>query len=302
MNYTKDGNSISFNTIYNTDCFEILKNIKDNSIDFICTDPPYKDNNGTNKLNHKIQTSFDINLLMSEFYRILKHNNFLAFFGQMPLIVDWYLAAIQNNFKFKKDIIWNKINANMQSKNQLGNSHELIYIFTKGEKSFVNVSGDYDYVTAANINGNIQTTAGLIRKMGYLKAKVNGVEQKTNRNSVNGNDDIYNRDCKYNYNNQFITNKSNYKTIWSFLPHNKEHRNPLNGQIKHPTVKSIDLMERLLDLCSKENDIILDPFLGSGTTAIAAVNTNRQIIGCEIFEDYFELIKTRLNKLNTNLF
>jgi site-specific DNA-methyltransferase (adenine-specific) len=56
----------------------------------------------------------------------------------------------------------------------------------------------------------------------------------------------------------------------------------------HPTQKSLPLFEDIIKKHSNENDVILDTFLGSGTTAIAAKNTNRQFKGCEISKEYYD--------------
>ena len=58
----------------------------------------------------------------------------------------------------------------------------------------------------------------------------------------------------------------------------------------HPTQKSLLLFEDLIKKHSNENDIILDTFLGSGTTAIACKNTNRKFKGCELSKEYFDKI------------
>ena len=62
----------------------------------------------------------------------------------------------------------------------------------------------------------------------------------------------------------------------------------------HPTVKPIALMEYLIKLVSRENAVILDPFLGSGTTAIACLKLNRKIIGIEKEEEYVKIAKARI--------
>ncbi len=62
----------------------------------------------------------------------------------------------------------------------------------------------------------------------------------------------------------------------------------------HPTVKPIKLMEYLIKLVSKENAVILDPFLGSGTTAIACLKTNRKFIGIEKESDYVKIAEARI--------
>jgi len=62
----------------------------------------------------------------------------------------------------------------------------------------------------------------------------------------------------------------------------------------HITVKPLQLMEHLIKLFSKEGALIVDPFLGSGTTALACKNTNRRCIGIELNEEYYEICKSRL--------
>lgn len=65
----------------------------------------------------------------------------------------------------------------------------------------------------------------------------------------------------------------------------------------HPTQKPVSLCEYFIKTYSNEGDIILDPFIGSGTTAVAAVNTGRKYIGFEQDDKYFDTTKNRLEKL-----
>ena len=62
----------------------------------------------------------------------------------------------------------------------------------------------------------------------------------------------------------------------------------------HPTVKPIELMSYLIILGSRENDVVLDPFLGSGTTAISCVINDRQYIGIELNSEYYDISKSRI--------
>jgi len=78
------------------------------------------------------------------------------------------------------------------------------------------------------------------------------------------------------------------KSIWTF---NAESAR----RVGHPAPFPIDLPYRLIQLYSFTTDIILDPFMGSGTTAIAALKSNRNYIGFEIKEEYIELIKKRVS-------
>lgn len=75
------------------------------------------------------------------------------------------------------------------------------------------------------------------------------------------------------------------------------------GNKLHPTEKPIDLLEIFIKTSSKENDVVLDMFAGSGSTAIACINTNRNYIGFELDKKYYDIAKNRINKhiLDNNL-
>lgn len=62
----------------------------------------------------------------------------------------------------------------------------------------------------------------------------------------------------------------------------------------HPCQKNIKMLEELIKRHSNENDTILDPFMGSGSTGVACINTNRNFIGYELDENYFKIAKERL--------
>ena len=65
----------------------------------------------------------------------------------------------------------------------------------------------------------------------------------------------------------------------------------------HPTQKPSELIQMLIEQYSNEGDIILDPFLGSGTTAVACVNTNRHYIGFELDKGYYDIACKRLDEV-----
>jgi len=69
----------------------------------------------------------------------------------------------------------------------------------------------------------------------------------------------------------------------------------------HPTEKPERLLERIILIGSRENDTILDPFMGSGTTGVVAKRLNRNFIGIEIDENYYEIAKKRINSTSTEL-
>lgn len=72
------------------------------------------------------------------------------------------------------------------------------------------------------------------------------------------------------------------------------------GETKHPTEKPISLFKHLILVNSLENDIVLDPFFGSGTTGIAALQLNRRFVGIEIDPEYVKIAEERIEKIQTN--
>ncbi|GHV06392.1 hypothetical protein FACS1894217_04970 [Clostridia bacterium] len=82
------------------------------------------------------------------------------------------------------------------------------------------------------------------------------------------------------------------KTVW---------HQPINAQDKkrygHPTIKPLNIIETLIQNSSRPEDVILDPFLGSGTTAVAAVKSGRHYIGYELDSKYFDIACARLDEV-----
>ena len=79
---------------------------------------------------------------------------------------------------------------------------------------------------------------------------------------------------------------ANHNNVWKSTGRN-------NGK-QHPTQKPIDLMTRIIKTSSKEDGVILDPFMGSGSTGVACVNTNRNFIGIELDPTYFDISQKRI--------
>ena len=73
-------------------------------------------------------------------------------------------------------------------------------------------------------------------------------------------------------------------------------------RVKHPAPFPEELPHRLINLYSFENDIVLDPFMGSGTTAVAAVKNKRRYIGYELSEEYIHIANNRITNIGKSLF
>ena len=102
-----------------------------------------------------------------------------------------------------------------------------------------------------------------------------------------------NQKSKHTFNYELMKQFSNGKqmrNVWEISP--PQPKEKTHG--KHPTQKPLKLLERILLASTNEGDIVLDPFNGSGTTAIAAVRLNRKYLGIEISEEYLDLTIKRL--------
>ena len=67
----------------------------------------------------------------------------------------------------------------------------------------------------------------------------------------------------------------------------------------HPTEKPVDLLKYLIEKSTNEGDVVLDPFMGSGSTGVACKELNRNFIGIELDENYFDIAKERINNLES---
>lgn len=80
------------------------------------------------------------------------------------------------------------------------------------------------------------------------------------------------------------------KSVWQIAPPSKEEKR--FG--KHPTQKPLALVERCVQAASNIGDLVFDPFMGSGTTGVAALRNGRKFCGCEMEKEYFDLASERL--------
>ena len=133
------------------------------------------------------------------------------------------------------------------------------------------------------------------------------------------------RDCKVEFiiwhkpnamplfNNKYLTDKEYclyFKKSGYCQPENYQaaktvYEIPINIKDKkkygHPTIKPLEIIENLVRNSSHEGDIILDPFIGSGTTAVASIKNNRQYIGMELNEEYYKIALKRIKEIENKV-
>ena len=254
---------LEINKIYNEDCLEGMKKINDKSIDMILCDLPYG-----NFTACKWDTIIPFEPLWEQYERIIKDNGIVALFGSQPFTT----AIISSNLKmFKYCWYWKKSKPNgwQHSKNKPMTAIEEICIFSKAPMGHVNQLGDkrmrYNPQGITSI-GNKKVTA--VAHGAMMGARLNQIGKE-------------------------------YEAFTGF-PHNVlEYANVIGKQALHPTQKPTDLLEYLINTYTYKNEIILDNCMGSGTTAIACINTNRNYIGFEKDTTYYNLAEKRIeNALN----
>lgn len=244
------------------DCLELMKKIPDKSIDMILCDLPY----GTTACKWDNVIPFD--LLWGGYNRIIKDNGAIILFGSEPFSSKLRLS---NLGMYKYDWIWCKSRALgfTNAKNKPMNKHENISVFSRG--------------TCANGSNNkmIYNPQGLIE----LNKIVCGIKECKADSAEGGH-----KFARKSHKKEYIQRFTNYPN--QLLYFNNE------GKTIHPTQKPVALLEYLIKTYTNDGELVLDNCMGSGSTGVACINTNRNFIGMELDDKYFSIAKERIEKAN----
>lgn len=290
MEEKRDTTAINLNTICNEDCLEGMKRIPNGSVDCILTDPPY-----LYLKNQKLDRMFDEKAFFSECKRVLKKDAFIVLFGRGTSFYRWNCMLADMGFTFKEEIIWDKINTTSPLL-ALSRKHETISIHSVGNKHIFRSKIPYEEIRRIDdpkLVGDAKRIVSYIKNNDADKIKEeinNGLvynRKKTHKSHVSTQSGFNSSDRVMSCIDS-IKNGCNERDIISIL---RDHYSAI-----HPTQKPVRLLERLLKLTSEEGDIILDPFSGSGSTALACINTNRNYIGYEIDKEYYDLSMDRIKR------
>ena len=242
------------------DCLELMKNIPDKSIDMILCDLPY----GTTAC--KWDTIIPFEPLWDQYKRIIKDNGAIVLTATQPFTS----ALVMSNIgMFKYEWIWEKKNAPNypHAKNMPLKITEEILVFSKN-----------------NVGHASQLKE---KRMNYFPQGVEQCSYTRKGNCGKTNEDLYIRPSHNGI--RTITTKNYPKNILKF---DYDYKYQI-----HPTQKPVHLFEYLIKTYTNEGDLVLDNCMGSGTTAIACINTNRNYICMEKDEGYFEKAQNRINEL-----
>lgn len=251
------------NNIHLGDSSEILKNIKDNSIDLVVTSCPYdnlRNYNGIGKSwNH---TKFQE--IAKELVRVIKDGGVIVWNvndktengSETGTSFRQALYFMELGLNLNDTMIWKKTNSLPQVKQpRYSQDFEYMFVFSKGKPKTFNpimvpckCAGQLYDSTCKNIGGE------------------HGRTHKT-----------------------FSINKEKVDSnVWEFAV--------AQNKTSHPAVFPLELPLRHIKTWTNEGDVVLDPFIGSGTTALAAIQLKRQYIGIEMSEEYYNICLNRIKE------
>lgn len=241
---------MELNKIYNQDCLDGMKTIKDKSVDMILCDLPY----GTTK--NKWDSIIPLDELWAHYSRVIKDNGAIVLTAQTPFDK---VLGVSNLKMLKYEWIWEKTSAtgHLNAKKMPMKAHENILVFYKKPPTY-----------------NPQKTTGHERKVSTAKHKRNS---KNSSNYGESSATTYDSTERYPRSVQLFSTDKQKSSL-------------------HPTQKPVDLFEYLVKTYTNEGDLVLDNCMGSGTTAVACINTNRNYIGFELDKDYYDSSLVRIEQ------
>ena len=284
---------LEINKIYNMDCLEGMKRIQDSSIECAITDPPYfinkMDNNwdrdDINKSKAKagvigglpVGMKFDakqgenleeyMTIVANELFRVLKPGSFCLVFSQARLSHRMANAFENVGFEIRDMLFWKR-------------------------KSQPKAFSQNHFVRRMNISNREKEE--IIKKLDNRKTPQ--LMQEVEIVIL----------CQKPRDGTFVNNWLKYGV--GLIDTDFQDRFPStvmeferDSNINHITPKPVQLIKYLLKIFTKEGDLVIDPFMGSGTTAIACIDTNRNYIGFELDEGYHSMAQKRISEHIDNL-
>lgn len=254
---------IEINSIEVSDVLDYLKKVNDKSVKLLLTDPPYGISIDEWDVFKDEESYFKF---MYDWLSIAIDK--VTDDGSIYLFNNSYNSAHILNFLqqkglfFQNWITWYKKDGFTSIKKRYNRVQETILFFTKHNKNY---TFNYDDI---RVPYESKSRIEIAKKTGILK---NGKRWYPN------------------------TNGKLCPDVWEFT--SEKNRNRVNGKMVnqfHATQKPIEMIERIIKASTNEGDLILDPFMGSGTTAVAAKNLNRNFIGCDLNPKYVEFSLKRL--------
>lgn len=266
------------NKILQGDAVEKLKQIPDNSVDLTLTSPPYDSlrsyNNKITEEKFDKHFSFPLNDIVNELYRVTKDGGLIVWIvndqvingGESGTSFRQALTFMECGFKLYDTMIYHKNGAAYHEAARYDQVFEYMFVFLKGKRpNTANIIKDKPNKWAGSKTFGTPSSRqkdGSVKKMkeGFIVGEYGS-----------------------RYNVWYVINGFGFGND--------------KDSIKHPAAFPYELAEDHILSWSNEGDIILDPMVGSGTTAIASKRNNRNYIGIDINREYVDLANMRLEKV-----
>jgi DNA modification methylase len=321
---------LELNKIYCMDCLDGLKKIDDKSIDLIIIDPPYNiKKDDWDDIKNYVQW---IKSVFLELQRVLKDNgSFYWFHSEMEVIanlMNW--MRTETNFIFRQFIVWNKRFKESSKKgfldgyvevNNLRNYQQMaeyiLYYTFQDETGLTKIMDSCVYPIREYIRSEIIRAKGKIilgdinRILGtadngggvasaclsldkLCPAMITEEHYLILRRWLNGGKEYEYLRKEYEY------LRKEYEDLRFTFNNQKTHHSVWNYDIEkkqgHTTPKPLELIKNIILHSSKERDIVLDCFIGSGTTGIACKQLGRNFIGIDLSAEYSKIARERLKQ------
>jgi site-specific DNA-methyltransferase (adenine-specific) len=255
---------IEFNNIYNIDCIEGMKSVPSHSIDLVITDPPFGIDFKAKRTNYNRKSSRVI-----EGYTEIVGSEYLEF------TFSW-LSEVKRLLKYSGSMYifsgWNYLKDILIALDELGfiTINHIIWKYQFGvvtKRKFVTSHYHILYVCLNDDN----------KRKFFPFSRFNQSERNQNGKSLHYDD----KEDVWEINEDEID-------VWNIK------REYWTGDKKTPTKLPAEIIKKILSYSSEEDDVVFDPFLGSGQVAVVSKMMNRNYFGFEIVKDYFEFAKERL--------
>lgn len=256
---------IEINKIYNEDCLETMAKMPDNFIDLTVTSPPYDDLRTYNGY------SFDFENIAKELFRVTKQGGVIVWVvGDATIKGSETGTSFRQALYFKEigfnlhdTMIYEKAGCSLPNPNRYLQCFEYMFVFSKGRPKTYNLICD--------------------RKNRFERwGKTKKVREADGGFSLRQTKPFREYGRRYN--------------IWRYVPGGQGNSSSDKFIFKHPAVFPEQLAADHIVSWSNENDLVYDPFMGSGTTAKMSILNNRNWIGSEMSSEYCNIIEERVKK------
>lgn len=253
---------IEKNRIYNEDCLDVLRRMDDESVDMAITSPPY------DNLREYKGYSFNFEEIAKELYRVLKKGGVLIWVvGDSIIKGSETLTSFRQALYFKDAVgfnvndtmIYEKVGYLPQTGKRYDQVFEYMFCFTKGTPKTFNPLMKKN----KNAGRTIHFSNNRDKKTGLGEKKVTVIRECSKLTNV----------FRYSVGSKSATDKIAFK---------------------HPAIFPEKLADDMIRTWTNEGDLVLDPFMGSGTTAKMALLLGRDFVGMEISKDYCDIAERRI--------